>query len=224
MASKRPATATASVRKRPASCMMPSDEEEVPSKPWPAQSEHGIAHDAGRAQKVPRVQEATDAGSAGTPAAHGVAAAAVPAAPATAPAATSGKSAGTSTLFARPGERPHDVEGDPTSVGAAAPGSPTRILHQRAPEDPVPIVPPEGLTTSPEARTKFLEKSNYGHLHVWELKERLAALGAGEPEIAGLAEKEELVELLESLERQQQKKETPLLETTTVTDAAEGGA
>eukprot|EP00930_Biecheleria_cincta_P010140 TRINITY_DN112106_c0_g1_i1.p1 TRINITY_DN112106_c0_g1~~TRINITY_DN112106_c0_g1_i1.p1 ORF type:complete len:200 (+),score=51.57 TRINITY_DN112106_c0_g1_i1:67-600(+) len=69
-----------------------------------------------------------------------------------------------------------------------------------APRSP-PMAPPEGVSTSPEARHKFLEESKYGHMHVQELKSKLSSLGAGPDQIAGLAEKEELVELLEQLER-----------------------
>lgn len=62
----------------------------------------------------------------------------------------------------------------------------------------------EHVSTSPEAREKA-KVSHYGSLSVKELKARLTAMGVG---ITGLAEKEELVELLEELdaERQQEQK------------------
>eukprot|EP00440_Ansanella_granifera_P015431 gb/GFBE01016775.1/.p1 GENE.gb/GFBE01016775.1/~~gb/GFBE01016775.1/.p1 ORF type:complete len:153 (+),score=51.92 gb/GFBE01016775.1/:1-459(+) len=72
----------------------------------------------------------------------------------------------------------------------------------RAPEWKPPMVPL--CSTSPEARARLLG-SELGHLSVKHLKERLAALGAGEHEIAACAEKEELVELLDELTQQEPK-------------------
>eukprot|EP00933_Yihiella_yeosuensis_P064246 TRINITY_DN6760_c1_g4_i3.p1 TRINITY_DN6760_c1_g4~~TRINITY_DN6760_c1_g4_i3.p1 ORF type:complete len:220 (+),score=68.97 TRINITY_DN6760_c1_g4_i3:90-749(+) len=90
-------------------------------------------------------------------------------------------------------QAPPSATSTATSTPVMGPSAaPKRSLHF-SPELH-PVIVPHG-STSPEARAQLLN-SDLGHLSVRELKARLAKLGAGEHEIAALAEKEELVELL----------------------------
>lgn len=102
---------------------------------------------------------------------------------------------------AKPAE-PRSQGSTATSTPVQAPAAAPSHTGAKGPEHMSPRL--EHVSTSPEAREKA-KVSHYGSLSVKELKARLTAMGVG---ITGLAEKEELVELLEELdaERQQEQK------------------